>query len=248
MRRSAAVLGLALCLTAAPAFAQATGSSSSLGKPTSTQKPAPPKPATQKPPAKPKVPRKPIGVQAFGLFDLEKVAASQAFDTVTGSSWLFGYGGGVDVLNIWSELFIRGALTFASTSGQRSNVVDGVPLETGFPVDIGQRTIEIGAGWRFPPKNKNSKATYYVGGGLIFLHHSETSDFAEPDENVNENVAGFYAMGGVDFALSPTWFLGIEGQWRAIGTPEILGGAAAQFGETNLGGFIARVRIGFKIK
>lgn len=246
MRRAAAVLGLVLCLIAPPAFAQGTASSSSQAKPTSTQKPAPQKPPQKPAPAKPKVPRKPIGFEVFGAFDLEAKAASNAFETVTGSAWMFGYGGGANITNIWRELFIRGALTFAGTSGERSNVVDGEPIETGFPVDIAQRTIEIGVGWRFAAKNP--KLVYYVGGGLVFLAHRETSDFAEGEENVDETLNGFYAMGGLHYLFNPKVFLGVEGQWRTIGAPEPLGGAMAQFAEDNMGGFVARVMIGFKIK
>lgn len=242
MRRPVAGLGLVLCLMASPAFAQATGSSSSQGKPTSTQKP-PQKPAA---PAKPKVPPKPIGVHVFGLFDLEIMAASQSFDAVTGSSMMFGYGGGVTITNVWRDLFIRGAVTLASTSGQRMNIVDGVPFETGFPVDIGQRAIEVGGGWRIAAKNP--KLFYYVGGGLVFLHHSESSDFLLPDENTRENIMGFFAMGGFEYLLGSKAYLGIEGQWRSASAPVGFGGAMAQFGESNLGGFIARVMIGFKVK
>lgn len=243
MRRLAAVSGLALCLAASPAFAQATGSSSSQGQPTSTQKPAPPKPQA---PPKPKVPRKPVGFEVFGAFDLERAAASGAFNAVTGSSWLFGFGGGANITNVWRELFIRGGLAFARTSGQRANVVNGIPIETGFPVDIAQRTIEIGGGWRFG--GNNPKAEYYIGGGFIFLGHKETSDFAEPEENVDESLSGFYATAGFHYLFNPRVFLGIEGQWRSVAAPTPLGGAMAQFGEDNLGGIVARVMIGVRIK
>src|SRR5688572_7705488 len=99
MRRSLTGLSLALSLIAAPAFAQGS---------------APPqKPTTKtlKPPAKPKVPRKPLGFRVFGVFDLERAAAAQSFETVTGSSWLFGFGGGLDVLNVWRDVYIRGGFS-----------------------------------------------------------------------------------------------------------------------------------------
>src|SRR5438045_4073895 len=139
----ASLFVVSVCLAApVSAGAQATGTSSSTKKPSTGQ----PKPN------KPKKPKLPVEYRVFGVFEPQLMLASNTFNAVTGSSLMLGYGGGASVINVWSQLFIRGGVTFASASGQRGFVVDGAFLPNGLTTSLSLRTIELGAGWRMPLK------------------------------------------------------------------------------------------------
>jgi hypothetical protein len=228
----AVILAAALAV-ASPAAAQATGSSSS----------------TQKTPAKPKkppVPRKPIGARAFFVVDTEFMSASQSFSASTGSSTMFGFGGGGEILNVWKSIFARVAFSTASKSGELGHVVDGVFISSGFEADYGVNTTEVGAGWRTYMK-KHPKVALYAGGGVLLVGFSQTNAF-EPSLNFSERFTGFSAQGGFEYALSKWLTAGVEGQYR--GVPDALGEFAASkaYDESDLGGFAIRGMVGIRFK
>ena len=233
-----AVIFAAALAVASPAAAQATGSSSSTQKTPSK----PPKPK------KPPVPRKPIGLRAFFIVDSEFMSASKSFSASTGSSTMFGFGGGGEILNVWKSIFARVAFSTASKSGDRGFVADGEFISTGFPVDFGVDTIELGAGWRTYMK-KHPKVALYAGGGVLFVNYSQTSpDPATAQENFSERFTGFSAQGGLEYALSKWLTAAVEGQYR--GVPNALGeaGISKAYGETDLGGFAIRGMVGIRFK
>jgi hypothetical protein len=167
------------------------------------------------------------------------MAASSSFNAVTGSSTTLGYGGGAGVLNVWKKLFIRGGITFASGSGERGFVVDGGFVPNGIATSLNLRTIELGTGWRTPLK-KHPKNAVYVGGGLVLLNYSDTSDFATGDENVSESFTGFGGEVGIDMTLSKRTVFSLEGQYRTIPSNPSTNSIQYAFNETNLGGFAIR--------
>jgi len=219
-------------------LAQATGSSSS------TQKP---KAATPAKPKKPPVPRLPIGVRVYGLFDAEFMTASEAFSDVTGSSMMLGYGGGADVQNVWRQIFVHGAVAAASTSGDRGFLVNGDFVPTGFTVDIGLRTVELGAGWRVTTK-KHPNMAWNIGGGALFNGYKETSEFALADENVDVSKAGGYASLGLEFKIGKHLTAGVDAQYRTIPNGLGTGGISAVTDETNLGGVVVRGLFGIRFE
>ena len=85
----------------------------------------------------------------------------------------------------------------------------------------------------------------YVGGGVGVVLYEEKSDFAEAGDDVSESSPSYHVLGGVDFAVSRTFVLGVEGVYRWV--PDALGegGASEAFGETDLGGFVLRAKFGF---
>jgi opacity protein-like surface antigen len=231
-----AVILAAALAAAPPAAAQTTGSSSSTQKTPSK----PPKPK------KPPVPRKPIGARAFFIVDAEFMSASQSFSATTGSSTMIGFGGGGEILNVWKSIFARVAFSTASKSGEFGHVVSGEFISTGFPVDFGVNTFELGAGWRTYLK-KHPKIALYGGGGLLFVGYSETNSF-EPSLNVSERFTGYSAQGGLEYALSKWLTAGVEGQYR--GVPDALGEFAVSkaYGESDLGGLAIRGMVGVRFK
>lgn len=229
------VLTAALALaTAAPAAAQATGTSSSRQRPSSTAKPP-----------LPPLPKPKLNIRAFGALEAEFMSASKTFDAVTGSSMLFGYGGGAEIVNLWKRLFVRGDYMTASSNGERSFVVEGEVISTGIPITVRLSTMEFSAGWRMPVR-KHPKYTPYIGGALLFLHYTETSDFQV--DAAKDSVPGYSALGGVDIQVQKRWFVTAEGQYRLV--PNAIGtaGVSLLYGETDLGGFAGRVLVGYNLK
>ena len=93
---------------------------------------------------------------------------------------------------------------------------------------------------------KLPKYTPYAGGALLFVSYSEKSDFET--ETVKDSFPGYSILGGLDIRLQSRWFATVEAQYRfvpdAIGT----GGVSLVYGEKDLGGFVARVMVGYNLK
>lgn len=184
----------------------------------------------------------------YFIFDTELMTASQSFKAITGSSAMFGYGGGAEILNVWRNIFVRGAFVTSSKSGERAFVVNGDVFPTGFDVTLGLSTIELGGGWREYMK-KHPNIAMYAGGGVLFVSYSENSPFAiNESENFKDKFTGYAAQGGLEFQLSKMFTAAVEGQYRIV--PSALGqsGVSKAYNETDLGGFVIRGMIGIRIK
>jgi len=229
---TAALIVTAALFVASPVFAQATGTSSSRQRPPS------------KPPAPP-LPKPVMNVRVFGALEIEGMAASDTFKAVTGSSTMFGYGGGGEIVNLWKTLFVRGDYTTSSASGERVFAIGDDVISTGIPLKVRLGTFEVAGGWRFRLR-KLPKYTPYAGGALLFVSYSEKSDFET--ETVKDSFPGYSILGGLDIRLQSRWFATVEAQYRfvpdAIGT----GGVSLVYGEKDLGGFVARVMVGYNLK
>jgi hypothetical protein len=221
---------------ASPAAAQATGTSSSRQR-----KAVMPKPAS------PPLPKPKMNIRAFGAFDVEAMSASQTFQAVTGSPVVLGYGGGAEIVNLWSHLFVRGDYTTGSTSGARAFVVDGSVISTGIPLSVRLATTEFAGGWRMPMR-KHPKYTPYAGAAFLLVHYSETSDFAADADNVSDSFTGYSVLGGVDIQLKKRWYLSGEAQYRFVPSAIGTAGVSLVYGETDLGGFVGRVMVGFNLR
>jgi opacity protein-like surface antigen len=83
----------------------------------------------------------------------------------------------------------------------------------------------------------------YVGGGVGFLTYKETSDFAEPGDDVDDTFTTYNVLGGVDVRLSKWIGAGAEIGWRFV--PNALEDSylGQQFGEDDLGGLTIRALI-----
>ena len=78
------------------------------------------------------------------------------------------------------------------------------------------------------------------------MRYRETSDLAIAGDDVDESFKGFTVFGGIDLRIAKMIFAGFEAQYR--GVPDAIGtaGASQAFGETDLGGFTARVLLGIR--
>ncbi|HUF48167.1 MAG TPA: hypothetical protein VMM93_10135 [Vicinamibacterales bacterium] len=226
MRRlTLAVVVVALSGSAVPARAE--------------QAPAP-RPA---PPGPPRV-ESGLGWRAWMFVDHVGFAASDTFDAVTGSAVATAVGGGGEV-RFWKGLFARAAVSRAELDGTRGFVVTGRFISTGVPLTIEMTPVEVAAGWRFV-LDRRQRYVLYGGGGLVRVGYKETSDFADPDENVDETHAGYLAFGGLDVRITRWTFAGVEGQYRSLGGAFGPDGVAGAFSEDDLGGSVVRVLFGIR--
>jgi len=186
-----------------------------------------------------------IGIRGYAAIDFTSPAASKSFDAVFGSSQTTSFGGGAEI-DVWQHLFVRFALTHAKRTGTRVFVDDtGQVFPLNIPLTVTMTPIEGAAGWRFATR---SRFTPYIGGGIVSLGYQETPDFAQAGDVVNERYTGGEGFGGVDVAIAKGFFVGGEAQFRHIGVPDASSSVMHQFSETDIGGFTARVLIGFSTR
>jgi hypothetical protein len=200
--------------------------------------------ASAQPPAPPKKGSS-VGIHAFATIDANSIAATDSFEAVFGTSMLTAAGGGAEVVDLWKHLFLRIAASHAKKTGSRVFVSSGEVFDLGIPLTVTMTPVEGGGGWRFASR---SRFTPYVGGAFISLGYKETSDFAGSDDNVDERFKGGAVFGGVDVKIWKGLVAGGEAQFRSIPTPDASRGVMKEFGEKDLGGFTARLTIGFTTK
>jgi hypothetical protein len=203
---------------------------------------ATPATAQTKPPAKSSV-----GFRVYGLFDTTASAASKSFDAVFGSSQVFAGGGGAEI-DVWRKLFLRIGVTYTQRTGSRVFVADSGDVFTlNIPMTVTMLPIEAGAGWRFASK---SRVTPYIGGALVSLGYQETSTLSQSSDTVDERYVGGEGFGGVDIAIGKkkAFFVGGEAQYRHVGVPDVSSSVMTQFNEKDLGGFTARVLVGYGVR
>jgi hypothetical protein len=232
---SVAVFAAAMAV-AVPASAQGTGQT---GTSSSTER----RQASAKPPA----PKLPVGFRAYVIGEGALMSATNSFEAITGSAIVPGVGGGAEVLNIWKRLFVRVALASGTTDGGRAFVIDGEVIPTGVGIDIGIRTLEVGAGWRMHFTKHPRLVFYYSAGGLL-VNYTERSAFATAGENVDETFRGYSAQAGLEMVLWKWLTAGVEGQYRVV--PDALGaqGVSEAYREDNLNAAAVRVMLGVRLR
>jgi len=192
-----------------------------------------------RPPARRPQPRRAVEVFGFGQVGYTAFAASDTFDAVFGTIGMPTFGGGAH-LNFLDRWFVEGSIDWMAKTGQRV----GVAGSQVYPLGISDRArlvpVAINAGYR----HRGRSATSYVGGGVGVLYYRETSDFADPSENVDERFTSYQGVVGVEVASSRgNVRTALEVQFSSV--PNALGasGASAAFNEHNLGGVQVRLKI-----
>ena len=209
-----------------------------------------PRPAAPTAAQKPAAPKVPIGVRAAFVVDSTAMHASQTYQALTGSSRFTGFGGEVDVLNLWRKMYVRAGFSSASRNGERAFLLLGEdPISTGVPITISTKLIEVSAGIR-REFHKHPKYEVYGGGGLLFTRYSEKNSFAEPADNVSEAFRGFVGHAGLEYSLTKNrkWVAGFEGQFRSVANALGKTGLSKSFNESNLGGVTVRGLVGYRLR
>lgn len=167
--------------------------------------------------------------------------ASESFDAVFGSDRGVVFGGGAEAVLPWRIFAGIRASRFRDT-GERVFVLDDEQFNLGIPTTVTITPIEVTAGYRF---DFGARVVPYAGGGIGWHQYEETSQFATEGENVKERFTGYHLLGGVEVRAARWLGAGFEAQWATV--PDALGqdpnGVSAEFGETELGGVTARVKV-----
>ncbi|MPZ21318.1 MAG: hypothetical protein GEV06_25980 [Luteitalea sp.] len=210
--------------------------------------------------------RRAVRVRASGHVSWLALAASQTFDATVGSANAVEYGASGGVL-LPRGFFVEVDVSHMEKDGERVFVDDGAVFGLGIPLTVSMTPIDLTAGYRLaggesPPQPRSAGSSSqeqagrrsarrrlpfvpYVGGGVGWLAYKETSDFAAGDEDVDERFTSYHLLGGVEV---PIWrVLGVAAEARYRWVPDALGESESSvsevFGETNLGGFLFRVKL-----
>lgn len=195
-----------------------------------TAAPTRPRPASQ------------FGVRGFADIGSTTFAATKSFEAVLGKARGPIYGGGGEVRLPYS-LFasLRGARF--SAEGERVFVSGGQTFPLGIATTVSVTPIELTGGYRLV--RRGWRAVPYGGGGVGWHRYREESEFADASENVSLTATGYHVVGGAEIPVIRWVAAAVEAQWSRV--PDALGGnpngVAQTFGESNLGGFTARVKV-----
>ena len=121
------------------------------------------------------------GVRLGGSYMLFQ--AKDNFDAIFGSEWQPFYGGGAQVGHLHDRLFVEGSFEQFKKTGQRVVVADGEVLPLGIEDQVTINPITVTAPGIVSVSTRPGVTS---GGGVGSYHLRETSDFADPSENVDE--------------------------------------------------------------
>lgn len=188
--------------------------------------------------------RRAIRVRASGHASWLALAASETFDATVGSANAVEYGASAAVL-LPRGFFVEVDVSHVEKEGERVFVDNGTVFGLGIPLTVSMTPIDLTGGYRFAGSEARLPFVPYVGGGVGWLAYKETSAFAEPDEDVDERFTSYHLLGGLEV---PLWrMLGVAAEARYRWVPDALGESESSvseaFGETNLGGFLLRVKL-----
>ena len=187
-------------------------------------------------------PSRAVEIGGFAMFGQVNFTAKESFEAIVGDPAGPFLGGGAHVGLPFGGLFVEiGAWQFKD-NGERAFVANGQVVPLGIPVEITVTPIEVSAGWRFRI-GRLPRLLPYVAGGFSSYGYKETSQFAEPSEDVDERFKGYHVMGGAEVKLM-RW-LGVAGEVAWATVPDALGqgGVSEAFNETDLGGTSFRLKI-----
>src|SRR5262245_29631846 len=112
-----------------------------------------------------------IGIRAYGIFEVNSIAAKDSFEAVLGTSQLTAPGVGVEATNLWKGIFARFTAASTSKDGSRVFVNNGQAFPLNIPLTVKMTPIEVGGGWRFALKGR---LTPYGGASFVSLGYEET--------------------------------------------------------------------------
>jgi hypothetical protein len=179
-------------------------------------------------------------VEVFGMGEagISAWLAHRTFDAVLGHSFGPIFGGGIEV-HVHDRVFVEGGVEYFQKNGQRVFVSNGAAFGLGIRDTVRIIPVSVTVGYR----HRYRTSTAYVGGGAGAYLYRETSDFADPSDNLDERFASYHALAGVEFGGRQAWRTAVEVQFTTV--PSALGtnGAANAFDEHNLGGVQVRLKV-----
>jgi hypothetical protein len=187
--------------------------------------------AAQDPPA--------LSIRPFVMGTEQAFAAINTFDGVFEKSRAPFVGGGVQVVVLDRFVAEAGASRFRMT-GERAFHSGGKTFRLGIPLTATITPLEVTGGYRFPAWEH---ARPYVAAGFGSFAYKETSEFADPGENVDTRRPGFVVNGGFEFRLHRWIGASADVQYSRVKGILGTGGVSQQVGENDLGGVAARFKL-----
>src|SRR6202158_2581477 len=133
-----------------------------------------------------------VSFRPFFLVTTEQLAAKQTFNAVFGQSREPFWGGGVQVA-LRSGIYVEISASRFKKTGQRAYVFNGQTFPLGIPLTATITPIEVTGGYRF---RLWPMVIPYAGIGISRYAYVETSDFADPADNVDPAHLGDLVVGG----------------------------------------------------
>ena len=193
-------------------------------------------PEGARPVSRPPAPR--FGIRGYGEGAYQWFTANDSFKAILDTSGGLFYGGGAQVY--FGPIYVDVGVSRFEKTGERVFVFEGDVFRLGIPDRITMTPVVVTAGYRFPIRER---IVPYLGGGVGSLRFEETSDFADPDENVSERFTSYHGIAGMEYRAARWLFLAGEVRYAAV--PDALGapGIAADFDESDLGGLSVAVKV-----
>ncbi len=190
-----------------------------------------------------------IGVQGVAIAGVNWMSSSKSLKANRLSTAPLEIGGGVQVTNIWRDLFAQVNVSRLSNDGERTFVdEDGTSFPLGIPLSVKATFMDVSAGWKVIQVRETGRSLLsYFGGGIGRVRYEERSPFALPGDDVATTATSYHIVGGVEVKVL-RW-LGIAGEVRYRWVPNLLGegGTSAALHDNNFGGLNAGagVTLGF---
>jgi outer membrane protein W len=182
-----------------------------------------------------------LSIRPFVMATEQSFAAITSFDATFGKTAFPFFGGGVQVV-VMDGFFVEATASRFRQTGQRAFLSGGKSFQLGIPLTATITPLEISAGYRFRIPSL-PRVRPYAAIGYGSYGYTETSDFAEPGEDVDTRHGGYLVNGGAEFRLHRWVGLAVDVQYTHV--PGILGsgGVSQQAGESDLGGLAGRVKL-----
>ena len=189
--------------------------------------------AAQDPPA--------LSIRPFVMATEQSFAAIDTFGATFDKTAFPFFGGGVQVV-VNDGLFVELAASRFRQTGERAYLSGGKAFKLGIPLTATITPFEISAGYRFSVRQL-PRVRPYAAAGYGSYAYQETSDFAQPGEDVDTKHGGYLVNGGAEFRLHPWLGLAIDVQYTQVKGILGSGGVSQQAGESDLGGLAARLKL-----
>jgi opacity protein-like surface antigen len=118
---------------------------------------------------------------------------------------------------------------------------DGEVFGLGVPLEVTVTPLEVTGGYRFTMISP--RFTPYAGVGYSSYGYKETSEFADPAEDVDERFSGFHLQAGAEYHVLEWLAVGGEVGWSTVADAIGQAGVSAHYDEDNLGGTSVRFKI-----
>ena len=182
-----------------------------------------------------------ISIRPFVMATEQSFTAADTFNATFGKNAFPFFGGGVQVV-VKDMVFVEVTASRFRQTGQRAYLSGGKSFQLGIPLTATITPLEVSAGYRFRVRQL-PRVRPYVAVGYGSYAYTETSDFAQPGEDVDTKHGGYLVNGGAEFRLHRWVGLAVDVQYTRVSGILGNGGVSQQAGESDLGGLAGRLKL-----